>query len=121
MSSPIILIPRQFKGVTLSKLANDITSQHPNGLPGSLTSDFQQLSFIRPAGAALRMAGGMPKLSAAPILCCWTLDSRFTPGDVVPQSTLHGGRRAQHFSQHARVFHGHTQVWIQACDGIFGL
>jgi anti-sigma regulatory factor (Ser/Thr protein kinase) len=50
MSSPVILIPRQFKGVTLSKLANDITSQHPNGLPESMTFDFQQLSFIRPAG-----------------------------------------------------------------------
>jgi anti-sigma regulatory factor (Ser/Thr protein kinase) len=49
MSSPI-LIPRQFKGVTLSKLADDITSQHPSGFPVSLTFDFQQLSFIRPAG-----------------------------------------------------------------------
>jgi hypothetical protein len=42
MSSPIILIPRQFKGVTVSKLANDITSQHPNELPGALTFDFCQ-------------------------------------------------------------------------------
>jgi hypothetical protein len=49
MPSPI-LIPRQFKGVTLPKLAADITSQDPSGLPPSLTLDFQQLSFIRPAG-----------------------------------------------------------------------
>lgn len=50
MNSPVILVPRQFKGVTISKLANEINERCPSGLPDALTLDFQQLAFIRPAG-----------------------------------------------------------------------
>jgi hypothetical protein len=47
---PIISIPRYFKGVTLSKLADEISSKCPAGLPPVLVFDFEQLRFIRPAG-----------------------------------------------------------------------
>ncbi|MGX1105474.1 ATP-binding protein [Bradyrhizobium elkanii] len=50
MDAPSIFIPKQFKGVTLSALARDIVDGCPGGLPESLTFDFSQLSFIRPAG-----------------------------------------------------------------------
>lgn len=45
-----ILIPRQFKGVTLSRVAEDIAQRCPDGLPRELVFDFKDLKFIRPAG-----------------------------------------------------------------------
>lgn len=49
--TPSIAIPRNFKGATLSKLAEDIVAGLPDGnWPPLLELDFQNLGFIRPAG-----------------------------------------------------------------------
>jgi hypothetical protein len=47
---PSIAIPRNFKGATLSRLAEDIAAGCPEGWPPLLELDFQNLGFIRPAG-----------------------------------------------------------------------
>lgn len=47
---PSIALPRQFKGATLSRFARDLVAGCPEGWPLVLEIDFQNLSFIRPAG-----------------------------------------------------------------------
>jgi hypothetical protein len=53
MDAPTIILPSQFEGRTLSKVAADVVSNSPNGRPSELTCvkfDFSKLSFIRPSG-----------------------------------------------------------------------
>ena len=50
MSAPVIKLPHQFEGLTLSKVADDVVNCSPNGLPPEIEVDFSKLRFIRPAG-----------------------------------------------------------------------
>jgi hypothetical protein len=50
MSDPVILLPRQFEGRTLSRVAADVVSHAQNGWPAKIIFDFAKLEFIRPAG-----------------------------------------------------------------------
>ena len=51
MSPAVIILPAQFKGPTLSKVAADVINcASSDGLPGELMFDFSKLGFIRPAG-----------------------------------------------------------------------
>ena len=50
MSDPIITLPRQFDGKTLSKVAADVVAIAPDDLPPALVFDFSMLHFVRPAG-----------------------------------------------------------------------
>jgi hypothetical protein len=47
---PVIALPAQFKGLTLSKLARAVVDGCPNWPPGEISFDFSRLKFIRPAG-----------------------------------------------------------------------
>jgi hypothetical protein len=50
MTVPTIPLPRQFAGLTLSKLAADVVAHAQDKWPAELIFDFKQLQFIRPAG-----------------------------------------------------------------------
>jgi hypothetical protein len=50
MPAPIIVLPQQFKGTTLSQVAADVVKHAQNGWPEAITFDFSRLNFIRPAG-----------------------------------------------------------------------
>jgi hypothetical protein len=53
MSAATIILPSQFEGRTLSKVAADVVACSPNGRPGdliNLTFDFSKLTFVRPSG-----------------------------------------------------------------------
>ena len=47
---PIIQLPRQFDGQSLSKVAADLMKISPHGLPPEIEFDFSNLGFARPAG-----------------------------------------------------------------------
>jgi hypothetical protein len=51
MTAPIILLPQQFKGTTLSQVAADVVKHVDDGRwPEAIIFDFSRLNFIRPAG-----------------------------------------------------------------------
>ena len=50
MSVPVILLPQQFKGSTISEVAADVVKHAGDGWPEAITFDFSRLNFIRPAG-----------------------------------------------------------------------
>jgi anti-sigma regulatory factor (Ser/Thr protein kinase) len=50
MPVPVIVLPAQFKGLTLSKVARAVIDSSPEWPPASINFDFSALSFIRPAG-----------------------------------------------------------------------
>jgi len=50
MTVPVIALPAQFRGLTLSRLAGDVVAHAKNGWPPELIFDFGHLDFIRPAG-----------------------------------------------------------------------
>lgn len=53
MSAATIILPSQFDGRTLSKVAADVVACSPNGRPGDIvnvTFDFSKLTFVRPSG-----------------------------------------------------------------------
>lgn len=50
MSAPVIRLPHQFDGLTLSKVVADLVASSPNKLPEKLVFDFSALTFVRPAG-----------------------------------------------------------------------
>ena len=52
MPAPVILLPQQFKGPTLSEVAADVVSHldEDGKWPEAITFDFCRLNFIRPAG-----------------------------------------------------------------------
>jgi anti-sigma regulatory factor (Ser/Thr protein kinase) len=50
VAPPIIPLPAQFRGLTLSKLAGQVVAHARNGWPPELIFDFGNLDFIRPAG-----------------------------------------------------------------------
>lgn len=50
MDCPVIMLPAQFRGLTLSKLARDVVNGCPEWPPKELAFNFSQLVFIRPAG-----------------------------------------------------------------------
>jgi anti-sigma regulatory factor (Ser/Thr protein kinase)/anti-anti-sigma regulatory factor len=50
MADPVIKLPAQFDGQTLSKVAADVVACCKDGFPGKLIFDFAQLDFVRPAG-----------------------------------------------------------------------
>jgi hypothetical protein len=49
VTHPFIVLPRQFEGLTLSKVAADVVNCSPNGLPPEIVIDFAKLGFIRPS------------------------------------------------------------------------
>lgn len=50
MAAPIIKLPYQFNGLSLSKVAADLATHAKNGWPPEVTIDFANLGFVRPAG-----------------------------------------------------------------------
>ena len=50
MTAPTISIPRQFTGLTLSRVADSVVQKANNGWPPELIFDFAELNFIKPAG-----------------------------------------------------------------------
>ena len=50
MTAPTILIPRQFTGLSLSRVADNVVQKANTGWPPELIFDFAELNFIRPAG-----------------------------------------------------------------------
>jgi hypothetical protein len=50
--SPVIVLPQQFKGSTLSQVAADVVRHvdDKGKWPDAITFDFSRLNFIRPAG-----------------------------------------------------------------------
>jgi anti-sigma regulatory factor (Ser/Thr protein kinase) len=50
MTVPVIALPAQFRGLTLSRLAADVVAHAKNGWPPELIFDFGRLNFIRPPG-----------------------------------------------------------------------
>jgi anti-sigma regulatory factor (Ser/Thr protein kinase) len=50
VSPPVIAIPSQLNGQTLSILARKVLTEAKDGWPTELSFDFSQLGFIRPAG-----------------------------------------------------------------------
>jgi anti-sigma regulatory factor (Ser/Thr protein kinase) len=50
MPVPIIVLPKQFNGLTLATLAAEVTKHARGGWPPELVFDFAELGFIRPAG-----------------------------------------------------------------------
>ena len=50
MANPVIKLPAQFDGQTLSKVAGDVVARCKPQFLGGLIFDFAQLDFIRPAG-----------------------------------------------------------------------
>jgi len=50
MSTPVVQLPRQFEGLSLSTLVHDLIESCPDGLPAEISIDFSDLRFIRPAG-----------------------------------------------------------------------
>jgi hypothetical protein len=50
MAAPVVVIPRQFLGTTLSRLAAQVVHEARNGWPPEMVFDFADLAFIRPAG-----------------------------------------------------------------------
>jgi hypothetical protein len=50
MPVPVVSLPRQFQGTTLSKVADDVVSCSPAGLPPEIAINFAGLGFVRPAG-----------------------------------------------------------------------
>lgn len=49
-SPPLILLPRQFAGATVSTFVADIVAGCPDGWPPTICLDFANLNFIRPTG-----------------------------------------------------------------------
>src|SRR5258708_1282873 len=49
MSAPVIFLPGQFEGATLSRVAADVISHAQNGWPPVLTFDFGNVCFVRPS------------------------------------------------------------------------
>src|SRR5262249_5535424 len=50
MTAPVIILPAQFRGLTLAKVAGDVVAHAQDGWPLELIFDFGHLNFIRPAG-----------------------------------------------------------------------
>jgi hypothetical protein len=50
MAAPVVVIPRQFSGLTLSRLAAQVIHEARSGWPPEMAFDFGELAFIRPAG-----------------------------------------------------------------------
>jgi hypothetical protein len=50
MTTPVIALPAQFRGLTLARLASDVVAHARDGWPPELTFDFSHLNFIRPLG-----------------------------------------------------------------------
>ena len=50
MADPVIKLPAQFDGQTLSKVALDVVAHSREEFPRKLIFDLGQLDFIRPAG-----------------------------------------------------------------------
>jgi hypothetical protein len=53
---PLIVLPEQFKGTTLSAVAADVVGHvdDKGQWPETMMFDFSDLNFIRPAGVAFR-------------------------------------------------------------------
>ena len=52
MTTPTIILPAQFDGLSLSTVAADVLAKRTNGWPPKVIVDFSSLRFIRPAGVA---------------------------------------------------------------------
>jgi anti-sigma regulatory factor (Ser/Thr protein kinase) len=50
MATPVIVLPKQFNGLSLATLAADVAKHARTGWPSELVFDFSDLAFIRPAG-----------------------------------------------------------------------
>jgi len=50
MADPVIQLPAQFDGQTLSQVAAEVVTHSKQQFPHNLAFDFRQLNFIRPAG-----------------------------------------------------------------------
>ncbi|WP_038384929.1 STAS domain-containing protein [Bradyrhizobium elkanii] len=50
MSPPVVKLPYQFNGITLSQVAEEVARHAANGWPEEVCFDFSGLSFVRPAG-----------------------------------------------------------------------
>src|SRR4051794_40301752 len=50
MDGPVILLPYQLDGVSLSKLASEVSEHALDGSPRELGFDFSTLGKVRPAG-----------------------------------------------------------------------
>lgn len=50
MAAPIVKLPYQFNGLSLSKVAADLAAHAVNGWPPEVIIDFGNLGFVRPAG-----------------------------------------------------------------------
>jgi hypothetical protein len=51
MPPPVVRLPYQFNGITLSKVAEEVAGHAANGWPEEVVFDFAGLNFVRPAGA----------------------------------------------------------------------
>jgi hypothetical protein len=51
MPPPVVRLPYQFNGITLSKVAEEVAGHAANGWPEEVVFDFARLNFVRPAGA----------------------------------------------------------------------
>jgi hypothetical protein len=50
MPAPLVVLPKQFNGLSLATLAAEVTKHARAGWPPELVFDFSELTFIRPAG-----------------------------------------------------------------------
>ena len=50
MPAPVVVLPKQFNGLSLATLAAEVTKRARAGWPPELVFDFSELTFIRPAG-----------------------------------------------------------------------
>ncbi|SRR6266851_14842 len=50
MPPPVVRLPYQFNGITLSKVAEEVAGHAANGWPEQVVFDFAGLNFVRPAG-----------------------------------------------------------------------
>jgi hypothetical protein len=47
---PVVRLPHQFDGLSLSQVAANVVKISPDGLPRVIAFDFSKLAFVRPAG-----------------------------------------------------------------------
>jgi anti-sigma regulatory factor (Ser/Thr protein kinase) len=50
MTTPVVPLPAQFKGLTLPRLARDVIAHAQHGWPSEIIFDFGNLTFIKPPG-----------------------------------------------------------------------
>ena len=121
---PSIAIPRNFKGATLSRLAEDIAAGCPDeGWPPLLELDFQNLGFIRPAGVVflsnllwwLQQQGTSVHLVNANrdvAVLCYLDDSLFFEQHCGEKFWVNSSPRSTTIPLQ-RIAHSHSHAWLE--------